>query len=183
MKNDRCRICGQELFPDILLELKNMPAAAQNFPTEETLADDHGIDLELRQCSCCGVVQLTNPPVPYFRDVIRAAGCSPEMRDFPAQGKTVDTIRAKVYRFMRQQENPYSPGNICLGTCFFMGNWRVCRKSSHCRIFQSRKRSPSVGCRYVQTGKNDCRENNRASGKSAGFRSGKNSRCHYVGFI
>ena len=82
MKNTHCRICGRELFPDILLELKNMPAAAQNFPTAETLADDHGIDLELRQCSCCGVVQLTNPPVPYFRDVIRAAGCSPEMHGF-----------------------------------------------------------------------------------------------------
>ena len=82
MKKGFCRICGQELFPEILLELKNMPAAAQNFPTAETLADDHGIDLVLRQCSCCGVVQLTNPPVPYFRDVIRASGCSPEMHEF-----------------------------------------------------------------------------------------------------
>lgn len=82
MKKEICRICGQELFPEILLELHNMPAAAQNFPTVETLADDHGIDLELRQCSCCGVVQLTNPPVPYFRDVIRASGCSPEMHQF-----------------------------------------------------------------------------------------------------
>ena len=82
MNNRYCRICGRELFPEILLELKNMPAAAQNFPTAESLADDQGIDLELRQCSCCGVVQLTNPPVPYFRDVIRAAGCSPEMHAF-----------------------------------------------------------------------------------------------------
>ena len=82
MKNERCRICGQDLFPDILLGLKNMPAAAQNFPTAENLSQDRGIDLELRQCSGCGVVQLTNPPVPYFRDVIRAAGCSPEMREF-----------------------------------------------------------------------------------------------------
>ena len=82
MKKQICRICGQELFPEALLELKNMPAAAQNFPTKETLSEDHGMDLELRQCSCCGVIQLTNPPVPYFRDVIRAAGCSPEMREF-----------------------------------------------------------------------------------------------------
>ncbi len=82
MANTHCRICGQELFPEILLELHNMPAAAQNFPTAETLAEDHGMDLELRQCSCCGVVQLTNPPVPYFRDVIRASGCSPEMHEF-----------------------------------------------------------------------------------------------------
>ena len=82
MNHTHCRICGREFFPEILLELKNMPSAAQHFPTSETLADDRGIDLELRQCSCCGVVQLTNPPVPYFRDVIRAAGCSPEMREF-----------------------------------------------------------------------------------------------------
>ena len=59
-----------------------MPAAAQNFPTGETLAEDRGMALALRQCSCCGVIQLTNPPVPYFRDVIRAAGCSPEMHAF-----------------------------------------------------------------------------------------------------
>lgn len=85
MKKRNCRICGQELFPEILLKLENMPAAAQNFPTAETLAEDSGMDLELRQCSCCGVVQLINPPVPYFREVIRATGCSAEMRDFRLQ--------------------------------------------------------------------------------------------------
>ena len=82
MKIRRCRICGQALYPDILLRLNNMPMAAQNFPTAENLNEDKGIDLDLRQCSCCGVVQLTNPPVPYFRDVIRVAGCSSEMRYF-----------------------------------------------------------------------------------------------------
>ena len=82
MKNSCCRICGQELFPDILLDLKAMPAAAQNLPTFETLGKDRRIDLELRQCSCCGLVQLANSPVSYYRDVIRAAACSPEMKAF-----------------------------------------------------------------------------------------------------
>ena len=27
MNHTHCRICGRELFPEILLELKNMPAA------------------------------------------------------------------------------------------------------------------------------------------------------------
>ena len=82
MRKDCCRIFGQELFPDVILDLKGMPAAAQNLPTLETLSRDRRIDLELRQCSCCSVVQLTNRPVPYFRDVIRAVACSSEMRAF-----------------------------------------------------------------------------------------------------
>lgn len=85
MKRKHCRICGQELFPDVLLELRGMPAAAQNLPTTDTLSQDKPIDLELRQCSCCGVVQLTNNPVHYFRDVIRAAGISQEMKAFRAR--------------------------------------------------------------------------------------------------
>ena len=39
------------------------------------------------------------------------------------------------------KENPYTTGDICLGTCFFVGNRRVCRKSALCRVFQCRKRS------------------------------------------
>ena len=82
MKKGCCRICGQELFPEVILGLKAMPAAAQELPTLETLSKDRRVDLVLRQCSCCGVVQLTNKPVPYYRDVIRAVGCSAEMRTF-----------------------------------------------------------------------------------------------------
>ena len=32
------------------------------------------------------------------------------------------------------KENPYTTGDICLGTCFFVGNRRVCRKSALCRF-------------------------------------------------
>lgn len=77
-----CRICRQPLYAEPLLVQHAMPAAAQGLPTAEQLADDRGITLDLRQCSGCGVVQLTTPPVPYWREVIRAAGLSPEMRAF-----------------------------------------------------------------------------------------------------
>ncbi len=77
-----CRLCGHPLFPEPLLVQHAMPAAAQGLPTAAQLADDRGVTLALHQCAGCGTVQLANPPVPYWRDVIRAAGLSAEMRAF-----------------------------------------------------------------------------------------------------
>ena len=77
-----CRLCGHPLFPEPLLVQHAMPAAAQGLPTAEQLADDQGVTLALHQCAGCATVQLANPPVPYWREVIRAAGLSAEMRAF-----------------------------------------------------------------------------------------------------
>ncbi|MBR2372856.1 MAG: methyltransferase domain-containing protein, partial [Lentisphaeria bacterium] len=77
-----CRICKSELTKP-LLELKNVPAAAQNMPsTGEELQKDRGIDLAICQCLNCGVLQHTSEPVPYYREVIRASGVSAEMKSF-----------------------------------------------------------------------------------------------------
>lgn len=59
-----------------------MPKAAQFLPDAKDLGSDKGVDLEVCQCSGCGLVQLSNDPVPYFKEVIRAAAFSPEMRIF-----------------------------------------------------------------------------------------------------
>jgi cyclopropane fatty-acyl-phospholipid synthase-like methyltransferase len=59
-----------------------MPKAAQFLPDAESLASDKGLDLEVCQCSGCGLVQLSNDPVPYYKEVIRAAAFSEEMKDF-----------------------------------------------------------------------------------------------------
>ena len=76
---NRCRICKGELSKELLV-LKNVPAAAQNMPaTREELCADKGIDLALCQCLNCGVLQHTAPPVPYYREVIRASGVSEAM--------------------------------------------------------------------------------------------------------
>lgn len=82
---DRCRVCASPFFETPLLVQKNMPAAAQYFPDEAGLKTDKGIDLVLCQCQGCGLVQLSNEPVPYHREVIRAAGFSPEMQAFRTQ--------------------------------------------------------------------------------------------------
>lgn len=60
----------------------NMPMVAQNLPTAESLNEDKGIDLTIYQCSGCGLVQLDSESVSYYRDVIRAAAFSPEMKEF-----------------------------------------------------------------------------------------------------
>jgi len=65
-----------------LLRYENMPKAAQFLPDKESLEGDRGIDLEVCQCSGCGLIQLSNEPVPYYREVIRAAAFSEEMRGF-----------------------------------------------------------------------------------------------------
>jgi len=59
-----------------------MPKAAQFLPDAESLEKDKGVALEVCQCSGCGLVQLSNGPVPYYKEVIRAAAISEEMKKF-----------------------------------------------------------------------------------------------------
>jgi len=59
-----------------------MPSSAQFFPSKETLKYDKSIDLKIYECSKCGLVQLVDKPVPYYKDVIRASAYSKEMKLF-----------------------------------------------------------------------------------------------------
>ena len=82
MKNKKCRVCGNKFFDKPLLRYENMPRAAQFLPDADSLENDRGVDLEVCQCSGCGLVQLSNEPVSYYKDVIRAAAFSEEMKEF-----------------------------------------------------------------------------------------------------
>jgi SAM-dependent methyltransferase len=82
MPIENCRICGRLLPVEPLLRYSNMPKSAQFMPEAATLGSDNGIDLDIRQCTGCGTVQLTNDPVPYHREVIRASAFSNTMRAF-----------------------------------------------------------------------------------------------------
>ena len=79
---NKCRVCGHNFFEEPLLRYENMPRAAQFLPDAGSLKSDKGVDLEVYQCSGCGLVQLSNDPVPYYKEVIRAAAFSEEMKDF-----------------------------------------------------------------------------------------------------
>jgi 2-polyprenyl-3-methyl-5-hydroxy-6-metoxy-1,4-benzoquinol methylase len=82
VKAAHCRICGGSFFDPPLARYANMPRVAQFLPGAADLASDRGLDLVVCQCSACGLVQLNSGPVHYYKDVIRAAGLSPEMRAF-----------------------------------------------------------------------------------------------------
>ena len=77
-----CRVCGGNLLANPLLQFENMPGAAQYMPDEDTLATDKGENLNVCQCPDCGLVQLNGAPVSYYREVVRAAGFSDEMKAF-----------------------------------------------------------------------------------------------------
>ena len=79
---NNCKVCGLELFEEPLLRYENMPKAAQFLPDADSLENDSGVALEVYQCSGCGLVQLCSDPVHYYRDVIRAATFSEEMKSF-----------------------------------------------------------------------------------------------------
>lgn len=77
-----CRVCGGDFFSEVLAKFENMPKAAQLLPTNDNLEADKGICFSVCQCSKCGLVQLDSEPVIYYREVIRAAAFSKEMRKF-----------------------------------------------------------------------------------------------------
>lgn len=82
MSNTRCRVCASFLPKTPLLHLANMPKSAQFLPDAETLHLDKGEDLDVFQCETCGLVQICNEPVPYYKEVVRAIAFSDEMRSF-----------------------------------------------------------------------------------------------------
>lgn len=82
MSNRKCRVCSGNFFKKPLLVYKNMPAISQFLPLNEDFADDKCIDLTVCQCSKCGLIQLDNDPVYYFKDVIRSGSVSAEVKKF-----------------------------------------------------------------------------------------------------
>lgn len=80
----RCRICNCQLPDTAALLLPSQPAMAQHLPIA---GENNGnlpetVDLLLKECPGCGVIQLDNQPVSYYREVIRAGGFSPSMQQF-----------------------------------------------------------------------------------------------------
>ena len=82
MSRYTCRVCQGLFYSEPVLQFANMPKAAQHLPDASNLSDDEGVDLEVHQCQSCGLVQLSNPPVPYYKEVIRASAFSEEMKKF-----------------------------------------------------------------------------------------------------
>ncbi len=92
MPIEACRVCGEEIYREPLLRYENMPKGAQQFLAVGSDREP-GIELVVCQCSGCGLVQLSNDAVPYYREVVRAAGSS----DVIKEAKT-----RQFYEFIRK---------------------------------------------------------------------------------
>lgn len=71
----KCILCGKESL-NTIMEIEGFPVAAQHIPSADELEADMGETLRLCQCRRCGLLQLDNAPVPYYKDVIRSGGFS-----------------------------------------------------------------------------------------------------------
>jgi 2-polyprenyl-3-methyl-5-hydroxy-6-metoxy-1,4-benzoquinol methylase len=79
--SNQCRVCGKDLYTKNALTIKNIPQDAQSFsPTRHKKETTQ--DLAIRQCSGCGLAQINNPPVHYYKNVIRANAFSKDMLSF-----------------------------------------------------------------------------------------------------
>lgn len=76
----KCRLCNFDLGANPIAALGPFPRAAQYYPVPDEFDTDLGIELNIHQCPMCGLVQLSNTPVHYFREVITAAALSESAR-------------------------------------------------------------------------------------------------------
>ncbi len=97
LTDHRCRVCNSPLPEARLLHFGNMPRAAQFLPDASSLTEDRGIDLDIFQCAACGLVQTGGLPVPYYREVVRAAAFSEDMKAF-RRGQFADFARKYALR-------------------------------------------------------------------------------------
>ena len=68
-----CRLCGTSGSLVEMISFNGFPKAAQFLPSESELKNDVPVKLSAVECTYCGLVQLTNKPVFYYKDVITAA--------------------------------------------------------------------------------------------------------------
>ena len=61
----QCRICESDLNDKDLIIIKNAPNSAQNFLKLNSKINNSKINLIVKECTGCGVVQTINKPVNY----------------------------------------------------------------------------------------------------------------------
>ena len=76
-----CRLCGSSRIKS-LIDLDGFPKAAQHFISSiDDPEPDDPITLMVCQCNDCGLIQLKNNPVGYYKNVITAASLSESSKD------------------------------------------------------------------------------------------------------
>lgn len=102
-----CRLCRQPIAKTEALQIGPYPKAAQYYPEPAEFPSDFGVLLNIVECSGCGLTQLMNEPVEYFKQVITAASLSPVVRE---QRAVLFTRLRKLF-----PETPVSPKALEIG--------------------------------------------------------------------
>lgn len=76
-----CRLCRQPIANNEAILIGPFPKAAQYYPEVDELSTDRGVVLQIAECSGCGLTQLMNEPVDYYKQVITAASLSAVVRE------------------------------------------------------------------------------------------------------
>ena len=118
-----CRICNRPCTP--LFTLDNQPAGVQHLP--ET-PDSKGITLNVVQCTGCGLVQLDNEPVWYWKEVIRSSRLSKEIS---AYAESVDSFNELEHQpnpneYLQQLYDYRPPITITVPNCNEMQMYDYC---------------------------------------------------------
>ena len=74
-----CRVCGSSKRNDYFL-ITEFPSSAQGFQKSKKTAKTLKSDLDIFECSVCGLTQISNQPVSYYKEVKRAAAYSEDMK-------------------------------------------------------------------------------------------------------
>lgn len=75
-----CRLCRRPISPAAAIQIGPFPQAAQYYPDPAEFATERGVFLNIVECPGCGLTQLLNEPVDYYRQVITAASLSPSIQ-------------------------------------------------------------------------------------------------------
>lgn len=73
---DYCLLCGESLLGTLLFECNNMPKMSQCFPKYKEDKSCIPVKLNFCQCKRCGLLQVENEAVEYYKDSTRAGGRS-----------------------------------------------------------------------------------------------------------
>ena len=74
-----CRVCKSTRTRDVFV-ITGFPASAQGFSKSKINALDLKSDLMIFECSNCGLTQISNKPIDYYKEVKRAAAYSKDMK-------------------------------------------------------------------------------------------------------
>lgn len=77
-----CKLCRNKTSEKAFFEIKDTPSIIQNLASNPNQASKEKINIKVYKCNFCGLVQLNNRPVTYYKTVIRSAGISTEMQKF-----------------------------------------------------------------------------------------------------